>query len=336
MPLIRACLGFAGLALLLNPLFFVILRLAAFNTVPHDDYAPYLLWLLGTPPGFFPDSPFCYRILSVAAAVPFYVAMPVLRLTNLPADMPAELIRANQAMSAVAFCAWIVGTMAIFACARRLGLRRGDSVLAGGLLGVLGLYVQYTSIDAPLIALIAGGVALLHRPGWFALLVILGSAANEKLGMVLAVWLTLRCLTSAEDRRLLWRQWAAASLACALYVAVVAVLRFPGNAWQHDPAAFLPTLAANLALYLSPRGVALNLLPMLVLAGLAVFGHAGRAPAPFRRTDLLMLAALPGIGLVLAEGWQAGRLAMFAAPIFVIPAVAAARDWLAATGDHAA
>lgn len=37
----------------LLPFFFVILRLMIFDTVPRDEYEPFLLWLLDQPGGAF-------------------------------------------------------------------------------------------------------------------------------------------------------------------------------------------------------------------------------------------------------------------------------------------
>jgi hypothetical protein len=48
----------------------------AFNTVPRDEYAPYLLWLLNMPGGGFPGSLYGYRILSTIAGAPFFYLLP--------------------------------------------------------------------------------------------------------------------------------------------------------------------------------------------------------------------------------------------------------------------
>ena len=78
---------FALLAILFHPFFFITFRLMAFDTVPRDDYARYLLWLLHEPGGAFPGSLYGYRILSVLAAAPFYYVLPALPLTNLPTGL---------------------------------------------------------------------------------------------------------------------------------------------------------------------------------------------------------------------------------------------------------
>jgi hypothetical protein len=57
MILLRPGAWLAGLAVLLSPVFFVIYRLAVFNTMPRDDYARFLLWVVGHAEGALPISP---------------------------------------------------------------------------------------------------------------------------------------------------------------------------------------------------------------------------------------------------------------------------------------
>jgi hypothetical protein len=59
-----------ALTLALEPLFFIIDRITVFDTVPRDDYAPFLLWLAGPPGGAFQGSPYGYRLLTMVAAKP--------------------------------------------------------------------------------------------------------------------------------------------------------------------------------------------------------------------------------------------------------------------------
>lgn len=83
----RALPALIALAFVLStvPAFFAIYRDAAFQTLPRDDYAPHLLALVGergTPPARQPTllggNPMGYRMLSVAAAIPFYELLPLL------------------------------------------------------------------------------------------------------------------------------------------------------------------------------------------------------------------------------------------------------------------
>lgn len=317
---------FAALAVVGSPVFFVINRLAVFNTVPRDDYAGYLLWLLGQPGGAFPDSPYCYRVLSMVAAMPFML-LPAIPLSNLPPGTDPAWLRATAALSALAYFS-LVG---LFVLGARLGRARAglngrEAAAAGGLLVLLTLYTQITAIDPLAILLITAGLCVLERPGWFAALLLASVLVNEKVALVLAIWLTLRCVLDGADRRLFWRQWGAAAAAAAVYGAVVRFVPFPGNEYQTTLASLPATVWENLAAYGTARGVVLNILPAGVLLGLGVFAARRGVTAPwFRLTDVLMVPAMLGVALVLTHLFQAGRLAMHAAPLLVGPVVAGLR-----------
>lgn len=332
MMFLRAGAGMGVLALLLHPLLFVIYRLSVFNTMPRDDYARFLLWIVGNPEGVLPISPYCYRLLSMALATPFYYLLPVIQLTNLPADLSPAYLRATAALSALALVAWIAGAILVYAVAvGRCGLSRRDGILAGMLMFALGLHGQIAAIDPLTFAFVALGVALVDRRAWFCGFVLISIIANEKVALVLAIWLTIRCVLDREDRRAFGVQCLAALLAVASYFVLLKLVQIPGNSYQLDPADYPVTLRENLGAYLSGRGVLLNVVPVAILAGLAVFGHTcnrrsiGRL---FRPADILVIPALLGVALLLTHLFQAGRIVMHAAPLFVVPAVAALGGWL--------
>lgn len=320
----RMAAVFAGLVLVAHPVFPAIYRLSVFSTVPRDDYAPFLLWLLGVPGGFVPESPYVYRVLSMVAAAPFY-ALPALPLTNTPAGLPAEYLRATGALSMLAYLSSVAYAVLAGAGALRVGLGRLEAVLAGALAAASVLYVQVTGIDPTALAVTAAGVLLVQRLPAFAALVLVSVAVNEKVALVLALWLGVRCATSRTDRATLGPQFLAAAGAVALYAAAVKLLHLPGNTYQTEPGRFLGTVAQNAWAYLTPRGLLLNVLPALVLLAGAL---GGRAVGPFRRRDALLVPALLGVALVLTQLFQAGRIAMHAAPVMVIPAAAGLGAWL--------
>lgn len=322
-----AMLWFLALAVGLNPLFFTLYRLAVFNTVPHDDYTGFLLWLEGA--GRFPDSPYCYRLLSMAAAWPLYRLMPLIQLTNVPEAMTPALLKANAALSLLSYLSSIVMAQLLYRLARtEAGLDRGAAMAAGALGWALLWYTQVNSIDALALMLITLGLCLLRHRLAFAALMLVCVGVNEKIGLVLAIWLVIRCTLSASDRRQFLWQAAAALGSVAAYLALVAVLALPGNEYQLQPSGYLATVAENIAAHASARGVFLNVLPIAVLAGVALLR---RESGMFTRADILVIPALMGVALVLTHLFQAGRIVMHAAPIFVVPAVAGLMSRGAAT-----
>jgi hypothetical protein len=329
---LRGGVWLLGLVVLLHPLFFVIYRLAVFDAVPRDDYARFLLWTVGNAEGVLPSSPYCYRVLSMMLAVPFYWVVPAIGLTNMPASLSAAYLHATAALSALALVSWIAGAMLIYDIAvRQCALSRRDGMLAGTLMFALGLFGQIVSIDPLTYALVALGVALLDRKWTFGIFVLVSIVANEKIALVLAIWLTVRCVLGKQDRAAFGAQCLSAIAAVVAYVALLKLVPMPGNSYQTDPAAFAGTLRENIAAYASGRGLLLNVLPTAILATLAGLGH-GFARRPlgrlFRPADMLVIPALLGVALVLTHLFQAGRIVMHAAPLFVVPAVAALGSWL--------
>jgi hypothetical protein len=326
----RPAVIFAALAVLLSPFLFVIYRLSVFNTVPHDNYAAFLLWTAGNSEGALPESPYCYRILSMLAALPLYFVTPAIRLTNIPADLTSAYLRATFALSMLAFFATIAAAMLMARLgSREFGFNRSESVLAGALLFALVWYTQITSIDPLAILLIAAAICLLRRPVWFALMVLVSVPVNEKVALVLACWLSVRCLMHPDARARLWRQWASALAGVVLYAAIVKFVRLPGNEYQVDPINYPATAIENAAAWFTGRGIMLNALPAIVLGALGIAGHWARAPDRvrdwFRPTDLLVIPILLAVALIVTHLFQAGRIVLHAAPLFVIPAVLALR-----------
>jgi len=328
----RGVLWLAGLSVLMHPVFFFIYRLSIFNTVPRDDYAHFLLWTVGHAEGVLPDSPYAYRVLSMVLAIPFYWVLPGLGLTNMPEALSPAYVRATAALSALAFVAWIAGALLIhFIAVARCGMSRRDGALAAALMLAVGLFGQIAAIDTLTFALVALGIALADRRGWFIAFVLISVVLNEKIALVLAIWLTVRCVLNREDRRALLPQWGAALVALAVYVALIRIVAVPGNSYQIDPGNYVATVFENLRAYASLRGMILNVVPVAILLAIAGFGGraAGRMQGGlFSRLDILVIPILIVVALVLTQLFQAGRIVMHAAPLFAIPFVAALGPWL--------
>ncbi len=310
-----------GLTALASPFFFVLYRLELFNTLPRDDYAPYLLWLAGDPLGGIPDSPYVYRLFSVALAWPFYVLLPPIPLTNIPAALSQPVVHATAALAALSYIATL-GTALLAAWLARVeaGLDQGHVILAGALAWALCWHAQITAIDSVALMAITAALCLIRRPAALTVLLVVSIGVNEKIALTLAIWLCLRCLASRSDRSLLWRQALTSVVCVALYAVMVALLHRGGNSYQLQPSSFPITITENLHAYASSRGLLLNILPTLILAAIALLG---RPHGLFARVDILVIPAMLVVALVLTHLFQAGRLVMHAAPLFVVPAAAA-------------
>ena len=320
-PRLRAAVALALLAVLSLPLFFDIYRAAAFNTAPRDDYAPYLLYLVGDG-GALPGAPFVYRFLSVAVAVPFYHALPGYIFSNLPPTDPAYL----QAVEALSFSSWLwlaLTPAVIYVLARRSRAGRGAAAIAALLTLPLSGFLARVGIDPLAVFVICLLLLWVDRPLLFAPLALLSSVLNEKASLVLAVALAGRLLAARRAGRP-FGQWPAltASLAAvAVYFAVTLVYDAPGNEAQTNPALFLSHARSTLAYTLSAKGRVLHALPALVVAGLAALALRYRRASGFQAADTLALVALLALALVADVSYNVGRIVMHAYP-FYLPAAA--------------
>jgi len=322
----------AALAVVLSPLFFIIDRVMVFDAVPHDDYAPFLLWLIGAPGGVFPASPYGYRILTMLAALPFYYGLPAFRLTNLPASLDPHYLQATAAIAALSYLSLLGSGLLAYRTARdRADLARCCSTFAGIILCTLTLYSQIFGIDSFAILLVAAGVFLLSRPVGFTAVIAASVFANEKVAIVFAIWLTLRCVCSTADRALFRAQLIATYGAIIVYGLALLVLHLRGNDYQLEPGGYLGTVMSNLRASVSIRGLLLNVLAVAVLlaVGGAGWRYAGRARiAMFRPLDLLVVPGLVLVAMTLTQMFQTGRIVMHAAPLFVLPAAVAIGRWM--------
>jgi hypothetical protein len=316
---------FVFLILLLSPFLFAMHRLAVFHTVPYDDYSGYLLWLAGSPEGGFPDSPYCYRLLSVAMAWPVFRVVPALGLTNTPHDVSPLWLRATLALNIVNYLCLVAGAMLIARLGRRrCALSAAEAALAGALLFGLGWFTQLLGIDGIAILLIVLAISLIDAPVWFALAMLLAIGANEKVLLVLALWSVARVVLVAADRRRF--AWPAAISVAALvaYFAMISFLHYPGNEYQTSDGSVVSIILDNLRAYASGRGIVLNVLPIVLLLVMWAFGHVAlraEGDARFRAVDGLVILGLVAVALRFTLLFQAGRIAMHAAPLFVIPAI---------------
>lgn len=309
----------AGVALLMTiPQFFDIYRTAAFNTIPRDDYAPYLLALAGQG-GDIPAAPYAYRAVSVAMAIPFYYLLPLYVFTNLNnPDLP--YLRATQALSMVSFLSIVLTAFLIYSMARRLyGARRPAAVIAALLTFFLAGFVSRTGVDPFGILVISALFLWLREPKIFVPLMGLSVGVNEKIPIIFATIVICRLLSSMHRRRkcALFPQLAASCVAVALYFALVATLRVPGNQELFDPALLLPRLQVMLADTLSMRGLVLNGLPVLILVSMVVLASQRNREGGFQVSDVSGLLVLLILSAAAEVHYNVGRIVMYAFPLFL-------------------
>jgi hypothetical protein len=200
-----------------------------------------------------------------------------------------------------------------------------DGLIAAALfLGLCG-FTQFFAIDPLALCWIALCWCVLPHCVPFAVLVLIAPVVNEKIVIVLGLALTARCVLDREARVALWAQYLAVLVAACTYIIMLRGIALPGNAYQLHPGGYFNTFASNVHTSLSPRGLALNVLPAVVVSGVALLAWRGRrlvSQTCFHAADLVTLPGLALVGLTLTETLQLGRILAHAAPLLAVPAAA--------------
>jgi hypothetical protein len=318
----------AALSLATLPIFFEIYRDEAFNTVRRDDYAPYLLFLAGKG-GALPPSPRGYRILSVAVAVPFYYVLPLYVFTN-ASEIDVPHLKATQALSMASYLCILLTSFFVYATARH---RYRASTLASFVVALLAVFlsdfVDKAGIGPIAVALVSILVYYQDDPRVFVPLVLLSPAVNEKVPIIFASTMVARfAFASCRALRRLSRgasrgQLLSAVASLALYFVAHAYLRLPGHEEQTSLQAFLPSAMATIRYTLSLKGFVLNLVPIIILAVIALLavlqshdGPPGSRGYPMV-ADVSAFLVLLMLGLVTSLAYTAGRVVMYSFPLYL-------------------
>jgi hypothetical protein len=327
-------LGSVALLLTTVPLFFDIYRTAAFNTVSRDDYAPYLLALVGES-GKFPGSPAGYRLFSVALAIPFYYLLPLYTFKTLDVvDIP--YLRATQALSMVSYLSIVLTAILVGKIARR---RYGATILSSVTVALLSIFltdlVGRPGIDTVAVLMISLIVYYQDNAAAFTLLLFVSVCVNEKIPILFTAVMGSRFVFSIWRPRSDWGQrtpyWQLLPpiLGVATYGLARAFVELPGHDEQTSLDAFGPSVLSTIAHTLSMKGLVLNLLPIAVLVLIvivAVKGNEARATHGILPVAdlagflvLLMLAAVANLGYTM------GRVVLYSFPLY-LPATARVLD----------
>jgi hypothetical protein len=318
------------------PLFIDTYRAMIFQTVPRDDYAPYLLHLVGHG-GEVPGAPRAYRFLSVAAAIPAYLVLPVYRFKNL-ADVDPAYLRATEALAFVSWIALAAVSVVVYRIARdRLGASRPAS--AAALFATL-LFARYTSIlgvDPIALLLIAAAFYWIERPWLFAGIVALSAGFNEKV-WIIAVLLVGTRILYARSLRPYAVHIAGCAAAILLYFGAATYFRTSGTEGPSDPRPLVTRSPYTVRMTATAKGLAQNAMPVgLCLAACALAarrlrGYWGPYWTPW---DALIPLGLAVTGLTMNVEYTLGRLVFHSLPI-LLPPLALALDRASAEAPQGA
>ncbi len=304
------------------PLFFDIYRKVAFNTAPRDDYAPFLLLLISHH-GHWPESPFGYRILSVAPAIPLFWVLPLYKFSLL-ANTNLLYLRATEALSALSFLATATAATFAFKMVRgKLGRSLGEASLAALLTIVLASFDGVEGVDPVGICLVYVLLYCFEQSAVFCPLFLLAPFTNEKVIFFFVFLIAGRLIFVQGFYRSHARQIAAVVAGLAIYVLALKVVALPGNEGQVSFARRLPLLLlVGQASLSSLKGVVRNILPALVIVmPCAMFTLRKLKANPLMtRADLVVPLGMTLVGLTFTDSthFQVGRIVSYAMPLTVI------------------
>ena len=180
---------------------------------------------------------------------------------------------ATAALAAVSFVALTASAVMAYRLAvDRFGLGRPEGIFAALFVLVAQLYASPFGVDPLAICVVVLALYFVERVSVFAVILVASVIVNEKIAILFVVWLTIRCVLRADDRRALGPQWLASIAAIVAYGVLLAVVRLPGHGEQLDPGVYFPTLVQNVvASVTTTRGLMFNIVPCALLIGVVAW-----------------------------------------------------------------
>ena len=301
------------------PVFFDIYRTSAFNTVPRDDYAPYLLTLIGENDQI-PGAPFAYRVLSVAVAIPLYYFFPLYKFTNLE-NVNINYLKATQALSISSYLCLVLTIIVIYLIARKKYLASRESSMVVALLSILlSNFIARGGIDLFVVFIISLIFYYVDDRRYFIPLILVSVGINEKISIIFATIMMFRFLISYFKGSYFnfKLQFFFSVVAVFLYFIIVLFFKVPGNEDQLNPLLLAEHLHSSFIYIFTLKGLFLNLFPLLIVSFIAVISVKYNNKSS--TSDISVLFVLFFLAMIADVVFNMGRIVMHSYPIY-LPAV---------------
>ena len=301
-------------------IFIDIYRINAFNIVPRDDYAPYLLFILGEDGGRVLGAPFAYRIFSVIVAVPFYYVLPFFEYSGLE-NVNVTYLRAVEALAMVSYVSMLLSSVLIYLITcKKFSASSPTGIIASLAALLLFQFSGYIGVDPIGILMVCFLIYYSGNPVVFGILIIVSVGFNEKISLIFSMLMVSRVLL-VKDKRFI--PYAILSvLAFAIYLSVRTLLNIPGNESQMQFASFLAVAIANISELTSLKRFVLSMVPFITLVILYALAAKEWKLYPNRNSkyfSIVDISALLGLFMIsMGVGIQVfGRMAMFCFPFYL-------------------
>ncbi len=308
-----------GILLLNAPLFFDVYRTAAFNIVPHDNYAPYLLYLTGEN-GAVPGSPTGYRLFSVLIAIPFYYILPLFKFTYLEGQSDAYLM----AVEALTFVTYLSTSLTAFLM-YKISMQRfngsfAQSILAAVITLLLFRFTAIYGIDPTAILIIAFLLYHIDRKFLFASVLFLSVGFNEKIAFFFLMLFWARFIFQKKKN---YFYPVISLIAFFSYFLIRSIIDLPGHEYMVQPGMFLDKAKHTLSLLLTPKSIYLNVIPGILIFMLYYFAKAeffirkNESTLLFSKIDFVPILGFFVIAMVTDMQYTIGRILLFCFPLYL-------------------
>ena len=331
-----------GILLVNLPLFFDIYRQCAFNIVPHDDYVPYLLYILGEG-GSIPNSPTGYRFLSVLIAAPFYYMLPLFKYSLLE-GVSDEYLKGLEALSFVSYLAASLSAFFIYKISKKKFKGPENTAILAALITLflfrftaiysvdptrskqvniasLSLFTAIYSVDPTAIFLICVLLYYLDSKWIFAFLIILSVGVNEKIAFLFFMLF---------GGRQFWKNVTGQSIyflfsiiAFLIYFLIRKTIDLPGHEYMVQPSMFFEKATHTIKLLFTMKSFMLNWIPGIMTLGLFFLALKEYKEIPkhnklyFSPIDFLPIIGFIVIALITDMQYTIGRILLFCFPLYL-------------------
>jgi hypothetical protein len=305
--------------MLTQSIFFDIYRGAAFNILPHDNYVPYLLYILGEDGGSIAHHPIIYRLFSILIAVPFFYILPFYRFYNLE-NISDTYLMALEALSFTSYLAIFIASIYIY----KITTQRFYTNKTTGIIALFSTYIIFRhtgiySIDPIAIMFITIMIYYIENIYIYSFLLLLSVGFNEKISMIFFMLIGTRFLLGRQkfDFRAI-----ITIVSVCIYFGVVYLVGASGNEHQLEPSTYTSGLIDNVKLSFSFKGFFLNVLPVWFLMLLYIFATKESRNSKieniyFMPSDGIVIAGLLTITLFVNVEYNIGRIVMYSFPFYL-------------------
>ncbi len=301
------------------PLFFLILRVKLFHTLPYDYYFEFVLSWDGIQPNFEWYKPTGYRLLYIYLGYIIYQVIPVIPLSQL-GDINLLQIKAIASFAFLSYFFWIGSSILIYKYLYKLNTPVSISLFTSLVIfGFIG-FMAYYGID-PLYIFYLILILMNRKKYWvYFSLCLLSIIICEKLFIGLIFFYLYQFLfVKNQDHKYLWPPL----IASILYI--IMNLIFPLSGW--NPIDFHTMMPENLSnsLYhlISVKGIYMNIFPiflLFVIWKLSLKNKALFLSRSKKLQPLFVLICFYILAFITNLQYTIGRIALHALPFF-IPAI---------------